>query len=183
MSFQFKHLNLKDVLLITQQVHTDERGFFKEIFRSSCFKAFGIKSEFTQDNFSKSERGTIRGLHYQKLPAAQAKLVCCLSGMIFDVAADIRRNSPSYGKWTGVMLDAALHNAVFIPEGFAPGFAVLSETAEVFYKTSGEYSPAHDAGIRWDDPDIAITWNVAKPIISKKDLQLPLLKNADNNFL
>ena len=130
-----------------------------------------------QDNFSHSIRGVIRGLHFQRTPKAQAKLVTALKGEIFDVAVDIRKNSPTYGKWIGEILSESNHKLLYIPEGFAHGFCVLSEEADVLYKVSNEYSSDHEEGIIWSDPKLNIQWPITKPIVSDKDGELPLLEN------
>ena len=135
-----------------------------------------------QDNHSKSTYGVLRGLHYQKNPKAQGKLVRCIKGKILDVAVDIRKGSPTFGKWVSAILSEENKHMLYVPVGFAHGFAVLSEEAEVLYKTTDEYSPEHDRGILWNDPEIGIDWQVENPIISEKDKNLPLLKDADINF-
>ena len=182
MPFTFKKLNLPEVLLIESQTFSDNRGFFLESFKESAFKDNGIDTQFVQDNFSHSVKGVLRGLHYQKNPKAQAKLVNAVRGEIFDVAVDIRKDSSTYGKWVGEILSGQNHKLLYIPEGFAHGFCVLSQEADVFYKVSQEYSPEHDRGIIWEDPEINISWPIEKLIISKKDLELPQLKDVDNNF-
>ena len=136
-----------------------------------------------QDNISHSKFGVIRGLHYQKNPKAQAKLITAINGKIFDVAVDIRKNSPTYGKWVGEILSNENHRSMYIPEGFAHGFSVLSEEADVFYKVNNEYSKESEGGIRWNDPAIGISWSIENPIISEKDNVLPLLKNIESNFI
>ncbi len=153
-----------------------------ETFKESDFSSNGISIKFIQDNFSHSVRDVIRGLHYQKKPKDQAKLVTVTKGEIFDVAVDIRKNSPTFGKWLGEILSDQNHKLLYIPEGFAHGFCVLSETADVSYKVTQEYSPDHDRGIVWNDPEINIKWPTDKPIVSKKDIQLPTLENAENDF-
>ena len=183
MPFTFKKLKLPDVILIESISFSDDRGFFMESFKESIFINNGINAKFMQDNFSHSTQGVLRGLHYQKSPKAQAKLVIALRGEIFDVAVDIRRDSPTYGKWVGEILSEQNHELLYIPEGFAHGFCVLSEKADVLYKVSNEYSPEHEKGIIWNDPDIDISWPIDKPILHQKDHQLPLLKDADNNFV
>ncbi len=183
MSFTFKRLEISDVILITPKVFPDGRGFFYENFQKSSFISNGINKQFVQDNFSHSVKGVLRGLHYQKDPKAQAKLVTALSGEIFDVAVDIRKDSPTYGKWTGEILSEDNHKLLYIPEGFAHGFCVLSQNADVLYKVNQEYSPEHEKGIKWNDPAVNITWPIDKPILHEKDHQLPLLKDADNNFV
>lgn len=182
MSFKFERLEIPDVILIEPTAHEDERGFFAEIYKFSEFAAFGIKERFVQDNHSKSARSVLRGLHYQKNPRAQGKLVRMIQGKIFDVALDIRKGSPTYGRWIGVMLSAENERMLYMPVGFAHGFCVISETAELLYKVTEEYSPKHDAGIIWNDPDIAISWPIQHPIISKKDAAHPCLKETDTGF-
>jgi len=183
MPFGFKKLGIPEVILIDSQAFVDERGLFMEAFKESVFSANGIKTRFVQDNFSHSIKGVLRGLHYQKGPRAQAKLVMVTTGEIFDVAVDIRKDSPTYGKWTGEILSEENHNLLYIPEGFAHGFCVTSDRADILYKASSEYSPEHERGILWSDPELDIKWPTDKPIMIQKDLQLPTLKNADNNFV
>ena len=183
MSFSFKKLSIPDVMIIEPQIFPDDRGVFLEIFKESIFKENGINLEFVQDNYSQSVKDVLRGLHYQKQPKAQAKVVTVLSGKIFDVAVDIRKNSPTYGKWVGEILSEQNHKLLYVPEGFAHGFCVSSEKASVLYKVTQEYSPENDKGIIWNDPELDIIWPTKKPLVSKKDSQLPSLKNIDNNFL
>ena len=183
MPFTFKKLEIPEVILVTPKSFQDERGFFLESFKESEFASKGIKTRFVQDNFSHSVKGVLRGLHYQKNPKAQAKLVIALRGEIFDVAVDIRKNSPTYGKWVSEILSENNHNSLYIPEGFAHGFCVLSEEADVLYKVSQEYSPEDEKGIIWNDTEINITWPIDKPILQEKDSKSPVLKNADNNFV
>ncbi|HCN5511414.1 TPA: dTDP-4-dehydrorhamnose 3,5-epimerase, partial [Escherichia coli] len=157
-------------------VFGDERGFFMESFNQKVFEeAVGRKVEFVQDNHSKSNRGVLRGLHYQLEPYAQGKLVRCVVGEVFDVAVDIRKSSPTFGKWVGVNLSSENMRQLWIPEGFAHGFLVLSDTAEFLYKTTKYYHPESDSGIIWNDKNIGICWPLReKPIISEKDSnQLP----------
>ena len=180
--FTFKKLSIPDVILIEAKSFPDKRGYFLENFKESIFIENGINTRFVQDNFSHSIKGVLRGLHFHKNPKAQAKLITTLRGEIFDVSVDIRKNSPTYGKWVGEILSEQNHKLLYIPEGFAHGFCILSEEADVFYKVSQEYSPEHDSGFIWNDPEIDIKWPIDKPIISERDLKLPLLKNADNNF-
>ena len=182
MPFKFKILEIPDVILIDAQSFSDERGFFLEGFKKSSFAKNGIETQFVQDNYSHSTKGVIRGLHYQKTPKAQAKLMMALRGEIFDVAVDIRKGSPTYGKWTSAILSDKNHNLLYAPEGFAHGFCVLSDEADILYKVSSEYSPEHERGILWNDPDISILWPIDNPFIIPKDLQLHTLQNADNNF-
>ncbi|MDH3765079.1 MAG: dTDP-4-dehydrorhamnose 3,5-epimerase [Nitrosopumilus sp.] len=182
MPFTFKKLRLSEIILIQAKSFSDDRGFFMESFKESDFKHNKINTKFVQDNFSHSVKGVLRGLHFQKNPKAQAKLVTTLRGKIFDVAVDIRKDSPTYGDWVSEILSEENHKLLYIPEGFAHGFCVLSEEADVVYKVNQEYSPEHEVGIVWNDPDVNISWPIDKPILLEKDLQLPLLKNADNNF-
>lgn len=183
MPFSFEKTAIDDVVIITPRVFNDDRGFFMETYKSTDFINNGIKEDFVQDNHSKSSKGVLRGLHYQKLPKAQAKLVRCIKGAIFDVAVDIRKNSETYGKWVGVELSEENKKMLYIPAGFAHGFCVRSEVAEICYKSSDVYSPENDRGIMWNDPEIGIEWALdSEPIISEKDAKHPLLKDADNNF-
>jgi len=182
MSFTFKKLNLSDVMLVEAKSFPDDRGYFKEIFKESSFIENEINTRFVQDNFSHSIKGVLRGLHFQKNPKAQAKLVTVFRGEIFDVAVDVRKDSPTYGKWVSEILSEQNHKLLFIPEGFAHGYCVLSDEADIFYKVNQEYSPEHDRGFIWNDPEVAIKWPMDNPLISNKDLKLPFLKNADNNF-
>jgi dTDP-4-dehydrorhamnose 3,5-epimerase len=183
MPFTFKNLEIPGVLLIEPKVFPDERGYFFESFKESEFISNGINTKFVQDNFSHSTKGVLRGLHYQKNPKAQAKLVIALKGEILDVVVDIRKNSPTYANWIGEILSEKNHKLLYIPEGFAHGFCVLSEEADVLYKVNQEYSPENEKGILWNDPEINISWPIENPILQEKDSQLPLLKNADNNFV
>ena len=181
MNFIFKKLSIPEVILIEPKIFSDERGFFFENFKEVDFFSNGI-TKLIQDNISHSTYGVIRGLHYQKNPKSQAKLVTTINGKIFDVAVDIRKNSPTYGKWVGEILSNENHRSLYIPEGFAHGFSVLSEEADVFYKVNKEYSQETEAGIIWNDPTMNIPWSIKQPIISEKDNSLPLLKNIDANF-
>jgi dTDP-4-dehydrorhamnose 3,5-epimerase len=183
MPFTFKKLDIPEIILVEAKSFSDSRGFFLEIFKESSFFSYGISTRFVQDNFSNSIRGVLRGLHYQNNPKAQAKLVTTLKGKIFDVAVDIRKNSPTYGKWVGEILSGENHKLLYIPEGFAHGFCVLSKEAEVLYKVNREYSPEHEKGILWNDPEINIKWPIKKLILLEKDLQLPILKEAENTFM
>ncbi|BBP38132.1 dTDP-4-dehydrorhamnose 3,5-epimerase [Escherichia coli] len=168
---------IPDVLIFEPKVFGDERGFFFESFNQKVFEeAVGRKVEFVQDNHSKSCKGVLRGLHYQLEPYAQGKLVRCVVGEVFDVAVDIRKSSPTFGKWVGVNLSAENKRQLWIPEGFAHGFLVLSETAEFLYKTTNYYAPTSDRGLAWHDPDIKIDWPlINEPIVSEKDSKQPFL--------
>ena len=183
MVFIFKKLQIPEVILVTSKSFPDKRGFFLENFKNSEFTTNGIKTKFVQDNFSHSVKGVLRGLHYQKNPKAQAKLVSALRGEIFDVAVDIRKNSPTFGQWVGEILSDENHNSLYIPEGFAHGFCVLSENADVFYKVNNEYSPENERGVLWNDPHINIMWPIDTPILHEKDSSLPTLENADIDFI
>ena len=182
MPFNFKKLKISDVILIDLKSFSDERGSFLESFRESEFVSNGIKTKFVQDNISHSIKGVLRGLHYQKNPKAQAKLVTAINGEIFDVAVDIRKGSPTFGKWAAEILSEKNHKSLYVPEGFAHGFCALSDQADILYKVSNEYSSENERGIIWNDPILKIPWPVDKPILAKKDLELPRLDNIDNNF-
>lgn len=181
MPFEFKKLELKDVQLIIPKVFNDERGFFLEGYKKSDFINNGIDIDFNQDNHSRSTKGVLRGLHYQASPKGQAKLVRCIKGEIFDVAVDIRKNSPTFGKWVGEKLSEENKHMLYIPDGFAHGFVVLSDVAELLYKASNEYSKEHDRGVLWNDPDININWGINfEPILSEKDKIQPKLKEIED---
>lgn len=181
MPFDFERLEIPDVVLIKPKVFKDERGFFLETYKASDFESMGINNSFNQDNHSRSKKGVLRGLHYQLNPKAQGKLVRCIRGKIWDVAVDIRRGSPWFGKWVAVELSEENKYMLWIPEGFAHGFVAL-EDADVIYKCTSEYDPALDRGILWKDPDIAIPWPITSPILSAKDANLPTLREAEINF-
>ena len=183
MPFEFTKFKIPGPILIQPRVFNDGRGYFLELYKHSDFVAAGIGEYLVQDNLSQSVKGVLRGLHYQRQPKAQGKLVICTRGVIFDVAVDIRRGSPSYGQWIGVELSAENRKMLYIPPGFAHGFQVLSETAEVMYKCTDEYSPAEDRGIIWNDPEIKVAWPLSAPLLSGKDERHPLLRDADNNFV
>jgi len=172
------------LLIIEPDVFEDQRGYFFESYNEKKYAGEGIQYRFVQDNQSKSVMGTIRGLHYQLGPRAQTKLVRVLSGTIFDVAVDIRQGSPDYGKWFGLEISCKNRKQLLIPKGFAHGFSVLSEKATVFYKCDEFYSPEFDSGIRFDDPDLNIDWQIPsdKYIVSEKDKNLKSFKEARNNF-
>ncbi|MEO0293787.1 MAG: dTDP-4-dehydrorhamnose 3,5-epimerase [candidate division WOR-3 bacterium] len=176
----FKKLSIPDVILISPKVLKDKRGLFAETYKKSLFDKAGIRIDFVQENYSKSKKNVLRGLHYQIPPYEQAKLVSCIRGKIFDVVVDIRKNSPFYGKWVGVYLSSRGKNAIYIPEGFAHGYLVLSEEAEIIYKVSKEYSKEHERGILWNDPEININWPLSgEPILSEKDKKLPAFTLAE----
>ena len=175
MSFTFKPLSIPDIILVESTVFTDLRGGFLETFKSSEFRKAGQPDTFLQDNLSWSKKDVIRGLHYQKTPKAQGKLVSVLKGRAWDVAVDIRRGSPTFGKWVGDELTDENHAQLFIPRGFAHGFCVLSETADVLYKCTDYYDPTDDHGLLWSDPELAIAWPVSNPLVSGKDIRQPRL--------
>ncbi len=183
MPFEFKRLEIPDVILIKPVVFEDERGYFMETYKFSEFKANGISLEFVQDNHSKSAKGVLRGLHYQLKPMEQGKLVRCIKGRIWDVAVDIRKGSPWYGKWVAVELSEENKFILWIPPGFAHGFVSLEDGTEVIYKVTKEYSPAHDRGIIWNDPTLNIKWPIKNPILSSKDSKQPSFLEAENNFI
>lgn len=172
--------DLPGVLIIEPKVFGDERGFFYESFNAKAFQeATGLDTQFVQDNHSRSQQGVLRGLHYQ-LQNTQGKLVRVTAGEVLDVAVDIRRSSPHFGKWVAVRLSAENHRQLWIPEGFAHGFVVLSEFAEFLYKTTNYYDPSSERSIRWDDPALGIDWQLNEaPKLSAKDQAGVLLKDAD----
>ncbi len=169
--------SLPGTLILEPRVFGDSRGFFYESYHQARYHDNGIAGEFVQTNVSRSAKGVLRGLHYQ-WPNPQGKLVSVLEGEVYDVAVDIRRGSPHFGQWIGVMLTSENHRHFWIPEGFAHGFCVLSEFATFTYQCTALYDPAADAGIRWDDADIGIDWPVSAPILSDKDTKAPLLKHV-----
>ena len=175
MPFQVRPLELPGVLLLEPRVYDDPRGCFIELYKHSEFAAAGLPASFVQDNYSSSVRAVLRGLHYQRPPKVQAKLVMALHGEIFDVAVDLRPGSPAFGRTIGVTLSSANRRMLYVPEGFAHGFCVVSDRAEVMYKVTAEYAPELESGIRWNDPHLGIRWPVADPIVSAKDAALPLL--------
>lgn len=179
MPFEFEKLEIDGLVLVKPRVLADGRGFFMESYKLSDFKKGGIKEEFVQDNHSKSAKGTLRGLHFQKKPFAQAKLVRCVRGRVFDVAVDLRKTSKTFGCWLGTELSEKNGHMLYIPAGFAHGFVALENGTEIIYKCSKEYSKKHDAGVRWNDPRIAVKWGVKKPILSEKDKNMPLLKDVE----
>lgn len=182
MPFHFTPLDIPEVILIETEAFSDARGFFMELYRRSEFAAHGITDDFVHEGYSRSIRGTLRGLHYQKPPKAQKKLVMAVRGEVFDVAVDIRRGSPTCGRWVAVRLAADDRRFLYIPEGFAHGFCVLTDEADLIYKMSAEFVPELDRGVVWNDQDIAIHWPIANPILSAKDAALPRLREAEFDF-
>lgn len=171
---------LPEVLIVEPKVFGDDRGFFLESFNTKSFEAAtGLKREFVQDNHSRSARNVLRGLHYQ-IKHPQGKLVRVVIGEVFDVAVDLRRNSPNFGKWVGVTLSAENKRQLWVPEGFAHGFVVTSESAEFLYKTTDYWYPEHERSLLWNDPDISISWPISgPPILAGKDMLGLPLKQAD----
>ena len=172
--------DIPEVLVLEPAVHRDERGFFLESWREDWLASRGVAARFVQDNHSYSTRGTLRGLHYQ-LAFPQGKLVQVISGEVYDVAVDIRRSSPTFGRWVAETLSSNHHRQLWIPPGFAHGFYVLSDSADVMYKCTEYYAPAHDRSLQWDDPDIDIPWPLLSgrcPLLSQKDATAPSLRDA-----
>lgn len=165
---------LEGVALIEPEVHGDDRGFMVETYRRDAWAELGVAVEFVQHNHSRSAKDTLRGLHFQTEPG-QAKLVRCPRGAIFDVAVDLRRGSETFGMWEGHVLDDERHRQLFVPVGFAHGFAVLSDVADVSYLLSSPYDPESEAGIAWDDPEVAVQWPVDAPLLSRRDRDAPRL--------
>jgi len=178
MALRFFDMSLPGVILIEPQVVTDPRGFFLETFHQEKYGDRGVGRHFVQDNLSHSQRGTLRGLHYQ-LGHAQGKLVYVVNGEIFDVAVDIRYGSPTFGQWVGAYLSDKNKHQIYVPEGFAHGFCVLSDTADVIYKCTDFYSPPDERGIFWADPTINIDWPITTPILSEKDSRNPRLNDVN----
>lgn len=181
-NFSFTPLEVPDIILVESRGFPDARGYFMETYRRSAFAAGGISAEFDQDNRSLSRRGVVRGLHYQLAAAPQAKLVSVAHGEIFDVAVDVRHGSPTFGRWVAQVLSAENRRSLYVPAGFAHGFQALSDTALVTYKTSGEYDPASERGVLWNDPELGIPWPLAPATVSEKDAALPPLREADTDF-
>ena len=165
---------LPGVVILHPNVFADDRGFFMETYNQVFFGDQGLPDQFVQDNHSRSSKGVLRGLHYQ-YPQWQGKLVRVINGEIFDVAVDIRRDSPDFGKWVGVYLSETNHQQLYVPPGYAHGFCVVSDVADVVYKCTTVYKPQDDAAIRWNDPEIGIEWPIENPLVSDKDRQAPLL--------
>lgn len=175
---EFLRTSIPDVIVIKPVVHSDKRGFFAESYRKSSFTDHGIDQDFVQDNLSRSARNTIRGLHYQ-LINPQAKLVSVTRGRVLDVAVDIRRGSPTFGRYVKEELTGTNKWMLYVPAGFAHGFCVLSEEADFYYKCSDYYNPGGERGIAWNDPDIGIRWPLQDPVISDRDINLPLLREMN----
>jgi dTDP-4-dehydrorhamnose 3,5-epimerase len=182
MPFTFTQLEIQGLVLVELQRFGDDRGFFMETYKSSDIREHGMPAAFVQDNISHSTQGVLRGLHYQVEPRAQGKLLMALSGRIFDVAADIRRGSPTYGRWLGVELTAENGLMFYVPPGFAHGYCVLSDNATLLYKVTEEYAPECERGIIWNDPQIGVEWPITEPLLSPRDADLPPLHEAENSF-
>jgi len=182
MNFTFEPQSIPDVILVKPRIFKDDRGFFSESYKASAYKQNGITADFVQDNRSRSSCNTLRGLHYQLEPKPQGKLVSVVRGEILDVAVDIRKGSPYFGQWVSAILNDENQHQLYVPVGFAHGFCVLSDIADVSYKTTAEYSAEHDRGILWNDPALAIDWQISSPLLSEKDKKQPLLKDANTNF-
>jgi dTDP-4-dehydrorhamnose 3,5-epimerase len=182
MAFKFMETKIPGLKIIQPDLHRDSRGFFFESYKRSDFSAHGITDHFLQQNISVSAKNVLRGLHFQVNPAGQGKLVSVMSGSILDVAVDLRRHSPTFGRYVSVELKASEGKLFWIPVGFAHGFLSLEDSTKVSYLTTGEYSPEHERGVIWNDPDIGIRWPTLSPIIAERDSRYPKLKEADINF-
>ncbi len=182
MSFTFTPLAIPDVILVTPTTRGDSRGWFREMFKSEDFVAAGIPGSFPQENASQSGRGVLRGLHFQRSPYAQGKLVSVTFGTVFDVAVDLRTGSPTFGQWVGEELSIDNGRHLWIPEGFAHGFCVMSDQAQLSYKVTAPYSGPHDGGVLWNDPAIGILWPLSDPVLSEKDIVQPLLADCLHGF-
>jgi dTDP-4-dehydrorhamnose 3,5-epimerase len=182
MDVKIKQLTLPGVFLIEPKCFEDNRGYFMETYHQQKYQKAGIDQAFVQDNHSHSTRGVLRGLHYQ-LKHPQGKLIYTVTGTIFDVAVDIRKGSPTFGQWTGAELSAENKRQIYIPQGFAHGFVVLSESADVIYKCTDLYTPGDEYGVLWSDPEIGINWPVGNPILSQKDIENPSLNEISESLL
>lgn len=179
MPFEFIKLKISGIILIKPKIFGDNRGFFIETYKESEFIKNGITEKFVQDNHSCSSKGVLRGLHYQLEPFAQGKLVRCIKGEIFDVAVDIRGESPTFGQWIGAYLNPEKHHMLYIPPGFAHGYYTIHENTEVIYKVTADYAPEYDRGIIWNDPEINIQWPSKDVTLSQKDSLLPTLAKTE----
>lgn len=179
---EFKTYPIEGLIEFIPRVFRDDRGWFMETYSDKMFEPFGIKPTFVQDNQSVSKRGVLRGLHFQKPPYAQGKLVRVTSGRALDVAVDLRKDSPTYGQHVSCVLDAEQNNLFYIPEGFAHGFVALEENTTFLYKCTNFYHQASEGGILWNDPALGIDWGIAEPLVSPKDEVLPLLQDFDSPF-
>lgn len=175
MPFEFKRLEIPDLVLIKPRIFEDDRGSFAETYKKDDFEKFGITGEFVQDNCSRSRCGVIRGLHFQREPYAQAKIVRCTKGVVYDVAVDLRKDSPTFSRYLGLILSEDNHYQLYVPRGYAHGFLALTDIAEVAYKVDNPYSPEFEGGLIWNDPDVDLPWPVDDPILTKKDCNWPNL--------
>jgi len=182
MPFNFRAGSIAGLVIVEPRLFPDGRGAFMESYKASDFAAAGIAGPFAQDNHSTSSLGTVRGLHFQRLPQAQGKLVRVTRGRVWDVAVDLRRSSPTFGKWEGFELSAANRLMFWIPVGFAHGFVALEEGTELQYKCTDEYAPSSEGGIRWDDPILGIAWPVRDAVVSEKDGKLPAFEPEGEYF-
>ena len=183
MPFQFEQTKLPGVVVITPRVFEDYRGSFLEVYQRSEFEAAGISVDFVQENQSRSIECTLRGLHFQNEPAAQAKLIRVNRGEVFDVSVDIRRDSPTFGQWVGLHLSEKNGMMLFLPRWCAHGFCVLSDEAEILYKVTAEYAPELEGGVLWNDPDLGIDWPIRDPTLSERDRKWPLLRELESSFV
>jgi len=180
MPFEFEKTDIPGVILVKPKVFGDDRGFFLESYEKKEFEKAGIVGDFLQENHSKSKKGVLRGLHFQKGEYAQAKLVRCVSGEILDVAVDLRKDSPTFGQHVKKILSDENKHLLFVPRGCGHGFATLSEYAEVIYKTDNFYSPENEGGVKWNDPSLKIDWSIENPILSERDENWPNMKEEND---
>ena len=183
MPFTFERLSIPDVVLVKPRVFGDDRGFFLETYKQTDFVEICGPLSFVQVNHSRSEYGVLRGLHYQRPPMAQGKLLTAVRGTILDVAVDIRWGSPTYGRWVGEELSDANHHALYVPPGFAHGFCVLSDVVDLVYMVTEVYAPECDSGVMWNDPEIGVEWPIADPKLSPKDQVQPALRDTPRDFV
>lgn len=182
MPFEFAPTDIKEVIEVRPRVFPDERGEFAELFKLGDFEQVGITQPLTQINYARSQRNVLRGLHYQVNPKAQAKLVWCPAGEVFDVAVDIRKNSPTYGQWVGRTLSSENKTMLYIPRGFAHGYCAITDNAEVMYACDEQYAPDQEGGVLWNDSELGIAWPVEEPVLAERDAAFPPLAQAHNNF-
>ncbi len=182
MDFTFEALSIPDVVLVRPGRHVDPRGTFQEMYRLEAFREAGLDTPFVQTNLATSSRGVLRGLHYQVPPHAQGKLVAAVRGAVFDVAVDLRREADTFGQWVGHTLSEESGELLWVPPGFAHGYCVLSERADVLYQVTSTYVPDANRGLRWDDPAVAIAWPLSTPVLSEADQKQPDLMSCDNPF-
>ncbi len=185
MPFEFEETKIPDVKVIKPQVFGDERGFFMETYVREDFEEAGIEGEFIQDNHSRSEYGVLRGLHFQKGKYSQAKIVQAVKGVVYDVAVDLREESSTFGEYVGIILSEYNKKQLYVPRGFAHGFCVLSDSADIVYKVDNDYAPDQEAGVMWNDPTIGVDWPIEDPKLSEKDTDWPTLdelKEMEDTF-